>query len=172
MATLTQLRAAAKQGATIVVETGPYGGYEVAYQPQFRGDLSPWRVTELTGTDRVPSAACKIVWKPGCRKEVHIPTIAKLVKQLFEGTEHQRANMPEHGGWAVTQTYWNMRSVAFVHWAYAGTEADGTPSNMVERRLSPEVRKMHEHLKALGYSVSYLREDSNFFHVLPVSEKS
>lgn len=163
MATTTQLRAAAKQGATIVVIKGMYEGREVHYSPE--GDELPWRVAGMTWLDRVHSSQCKIVWKPGCRKEVHIPTIAKLVKQLFEGTEHQRANMPLNGGWAVSQTYWNMESVAFVHWAYAGTEADGTPSNMVERGLTPEVRKMHEHLKALGYLVSTLREDSNFFHV-------
>lgn len=169
MATLTQLRAAAKQGATIVTNDPGYAGMEVEYD---RHANEPWRVKGLTGIDRVRTSTCEIVWKSGCRTEVHIPTIAKLVKQLFEGTEHKRANMPEHGGWAVSQTYWNMRSVAFVHWAYAGTEGDGTPSNMVERGLTDEVRKMHEHLKTLGYSVSHLREDSNFFHVLPAPDRS
>lgn len=163
--TVTQLRAAAKQGATIWTINHAYEGMEVYWEPQRKGDSEPWRVKDLTGIDRVRSGECEIKWTPGCRTEVHISTIAKLVKQLFEGTEHQRANMPLNGGWAVSQTYWNMQSVAFVHWAYAGTEADGTPSNMIERGLTPEVRKMHEHLKALGYNVSYPREDSNFFHV-------
>lgn len=160
--TVTRLRAAAKQGATIVSTLSDSKGAEVEWAPMYRGDLRPWK-----GADKLELAsdACEIVWKPGCRREVHIPTIARLVKQLFEGTEHKRADMPEHGGWVVSQTYRNMQSVAFVCWAYAGTEADGTPSNMVERGLTPEVRKMHEHLKALGYNVSCLREDSNFFHV-------
>lgn len=169
MATLTQLRAAAKQGATIVTNDPGYAGMEVEYD---RHPNEPWRVKGLTGIDRVCSTTCEVVWKPGCRTEVHIPTIAKLIGKLFEGTGHQRANMPLNGGWAVSQTYWNMQSVAFVHWAYAGMEADGTPSNMVERGLTPVVREMHEYLKALGYSVSHLREDNNFFHVLPVSDKS
>lgn len=169
MATVTQLRAAAKQGATIVSIQPASKGAEVEWAPMYRGDLFPWK-----GADKLAlaSAMCEIVWKPGCRKEVHIPTIAKLIKQLFEGTEHKRANMPLNGGWAVSQTYWNMRSVAFIHWAYAGAEGDGTPSNMVERGLTDEVRKMHEHLKALGYSVSHLREDSNFFSVLPAPDPS
>jgi hypothetical protein len=98
---------------------------------------------------------------------VHVPTVARLVKQLFEGTEHQRANMPEHGGWAVSASAWDMKPVAFVHWAYQGTEADGTLSNMVERPLSPEVRKMAEMLQEKGYRLANLREDRNFFHVVP-----
>lgn len=162
MPTLTQLRAAAKQGATIVTSDPGYQGMEVEYD---RHSTQPWRVKGLTGIDRVRTSTCEIVWKPGCRTEVHIPTIAKLVGKHFEGTGHKRANMPVHGGWAVSQTYRNLHSVAFIHWAYAGQEADGTPSNMVERRLTDEVRGMAEMLKALGYRVSNLREDQNFFHV-------
>lgn len=161
--TATQLRAAAKQGATIVSTHPNSKGAEVEWGPMYRSDLFPWK-----GVDQkvaVASAWCEIVWKPDCRKEVHIPTIAKLVEKHFEGTGHQRANMPLNGGWAVSQTYWNMQSVAFVHWAYTGQEGDGTPSNMVERPLTDEVRGMHAMLKVLGYKVSNLREDQNFFHV-------
>lgn len=164
--TLTQLRAAAKQGATIVSTHIAHEGAEVRYEPTHRGDRFPWKgVDPEHGIDGLSSELCEIVWKPGCRKTVHVPTIVRLVKKHFEGTGHQRANMPLNGGWAVSQTYWNMESVAFVHWAYAGQEADGTPSNMVERGLTDEVRGMAEMLKALGYKVSNLREDQNFFHV-------
>jgi len=162
--TMTQLRAAHVQGATIVTNDSGYRGMEVEYS---RHNTEPWKVKGLTGIDRVRSRTCEIVWKPGCRKEVHIPTIVRLVKKHFEGAEHQRASMPFNGGWAVSQTYWNMRSVAFIHWAYAGLEPDGRMSNMVERRLTDEVRGMAEMLKALGYKVSNLREDQNFFHICP-----
>lgn len=101
-------------------------------------------------------------------KKPHLPTISRLVRQLFEGTEHQRADMPLNGGWATSGTLWNMKPVVFVHWAYAGTEPDGTPSNMVEGRpLSDEVREIAEMLQERGYKIEGLREDRNFFHVIP-----
>lgn len=168
--TVTQLRAAAKQGATIVSTHTACKGQEVTYSPMYRGDLHPWvGVEKLNGVGGLSSDMCDIVWKPGCRTEVHVPTIAKLVRRLFEDTEHKRSNMPENGGWAVSQTYWDTQSVAFVYWAYAGIEPDGMATNLLDRGLSPEVRQMHEMLKAQGYFVSNLREDCNFFHVTPKS---
>lgn len=164
--TSTQLRAALAQGATIITTCLAYDkDSEVEWAPQHKGDRNAWRVKGLTGVDRVRPDECEIVWKPGCRKEVHVPTITRLVKKHFEGTGHERADMPFHGGYAVSQTYHNMRSVAFIHWAYAGQEADGTPSNMVERPLTDEVRGMAEMLRALGYNICALREDRNFFHI-------
>jgi hypothetical protein len=101
-------------------------------------------------------------------KNPHLPTISRLVRQLFEGTEHKRANMPVHGGWVVSPTKWDMKPVAFICWAHDGTEDDGTRSNMVEGRpLSPEVRLIAEMLQERGYRVVNLNEDHNFFHVVP-----
>ncbi len=166
--TATQLRAALAQGATIVTTHHAYDhGSEVEWAPQVKNDRTPWRVKGLTGADYVASKDCEIVWKPGCRKEVHIPTIKRLIKKHFEGTVHEQSNLPLHGGWAVTQRYVNMRSSALVHWTYAGTEEDGTPSNAVERPLTGPVREMADLLRDLGYKVAILHPDRNFFVINP-----
>jgi hypothetical protein len=101
-------------------------------------------------------------------KNVRIPAITRLVRQLMEAEGHQRANMPGNGGWAVSPSAWDMKTVAMIHWAYAGTEPDGTPSNMVAGRpQSPEIRKIGEMLQEHGYKLWGFREDLNHFFVVP-----
>lgn len=96
-------------------------------------------------------------------KTPHGPTLVRLVKTELG---FERANMPEHGGFAVTKVLWDMIPVFLVHWAYEGRESDGTPSNMIERTLSDEVRKMAELFKSKGYVVRST-EDKNHFFVVP-----
>jgi hypothetical protein len=60
-----------------------------------------------------------------------------------------------------------MKTVAMVHWAYDGTEEDGTPSNMVTRPRSEEIRQIGEMLKERGYELRNFREDLNHFFVVP-----
>lgn len=101
-------------------------------------------------------------------KNVHVPTVTRLVRQLLEPLGHKQANMPVHGGWVVSSKLWNMQQGAFICWAHHGTEADGTPSNMVEGRpLSPELKAVAAMLELNGYRVANLREDRNFFDVVP-----
>jgi hypothetical protein len=64
MATITQLRSAAKQGATLIVTSGVYEGEEVYYSPD--GDELPWRVTGKTWLDRVHSSQVEIVLEQDC----------------------------------------------------------------------------------------------------------
>lgn len=89
-------------------------------------------------------------------KKAHLPTVVRLLNREVESP---RAHMPERGGWAVTKTAWDMKTVLFVHWAYAG-------DNMRERGLTKEVRALRDLLKEHGYLVQS-REDRNFFFVLP-----
>jgi hypothetical protein len=104
---------------------------------------------------------------PKPAKAVHLPAIRRLVRELMEPQGHKRANMPVHGGWAVSRTAWDMKTVAMVHWAYDGTEEDGTPSNMVTRPRSEEIRQIGEMLKERGYELRNFREDLNHFFVVP-----
>lgn len=105
--------------------------------------------------------------EPKPAKKVHVATISRLVRQLMEPQGHKRANCPLHGGWAVSGTAWNMKPVALVHWAHTGTEEDGTPSNMVQRPLSDEVRQIAKMLEGRGYRLQGLRDDLNHFFVVP-----
>jgi len=106
--------------------------------------------------------------KTTIKTTVHVPTVTRLVRQLMEPLGHKRANCPRNGGWAVTATAWDMKPVAFIHWAHTGTEADGTPSNMVEGRVrSEEIKAIGEMLQAKGYRLSGFHEGQNFFHVIP-----
>jgi hypothetical protein len=95
-------------------------------------------------------------------KNPHVSAIVRLINQELR---FERANVPVHGGYAVTQSAWDMVPVAFVHWAYAG-------DNMRERGLSDEVRKIAELLLSRGYALAELREDRNYFFVVPESLKS
>lgn len=95
------------------------------------------------------------------------PNRQALVRLVKNELNFEQANMPEQGGFTVSQVLWDMVPVFFVGWAYDGAEADGTPSNMVERRLSEEVRAMAWLFESKGYAVVRYSDRKNHFFVVP-----
>jgi len=74
------------------------------------------------------------------------------------------------GGFTCSEVLWDMVPVALISRAYAGTEPDGTPSNMVEGRpLHEELRRIAELLRRKGYTLSRYDEAKDLFFVVPDS---
>lgn len=91
-------------------------------------------------------------------KTPHGPTLVRLAKELgFE-----RTNLPEAGGFIVHKVLWEMVPVFMIGWAYKDRDMD-------DRSLTSEVRKLAEMFKERGYALDCLRDDRNFFFVIPES---
>jgi hypothetical protein len=99
----------------------------------------------------------KAAEKPVRVRPPHASSVIRFIKSELGLPQ---ANMPQHGGFAVTKTVWDMEPVLFVHWAYA-------EDNMRARVLTDEVRQLAETLKKRGYLIHSLREDRNFFFIVP-----
>lgn len=89
-------------------------------------------------------------------KTPHGPTLVRLAK----GLGFEKANMPEAGGFIVREVLWEMVPVFMIGWAYKDRSMD-------DRSLTPEVRKLAETFEERGYALDCLRDDRNFFFVIP-----
>lgn len=102
---------------------------------------------------------------------IHVPTIKKLIQQELGLLP---ADMTiGRGGFICSEVLWDMKPVALIARAYAGTESDGTPSNMVEHRpRHEELTRIGEMLQRRGYTLQQYDESRDLFFVVPTSEES